>query len=384
MDIDGFSFENYNIIINEKQSAQSDMKFMENEYLKLTVSDEGSLNLFDKKNGKEYRNILIFEDIKDIGDSYVHIPVKGDIPEKYQPPKITKKSNSPLQSSMNLSYKEGIELSLNLKKGERHIGVACKINNTKRNHLIRAVINTGITSDEVYSSSVFDVVCRKYDNYNNKINNATQPSSGLVYIKDGSHGFAVFTKGLYEYEHIDRDKISISLLRSTEWIQVDAGDPRVWKCPDNLMIGETDVSFALYPFGRDEKSLLAYEKTVNNPPLYYTDSVEIKKMFSGRPAVQDSELQEIFYPIDKYASIKLPVSKTVISVHSEVCVSALKLAENESGIILRIYNPYETAEGIINSKYEISSVDMSEISEDKFINQIQSKKVKTYKLKLNE
>ena len=56
----------------------------------------------------------------------------------------------------------------------------------------------------------------------------------------------------------------------------------------------------------------------------------------------DGDVGELYFPKDGYASLRLPHSGSALSVKKELCVSALKRAENSKNIILRLYNPTST------------------------------------------
>jgi mannosylglycerate hydrolase len=47
---------------------------LENEYLSVTVNANGTINLTDKAAGREYNNLLYYEDTGDVGDYWVHFP----------------------------------------------------------------------------------------------------------------------------------------------------------------------------------------------------------------------------------------------------------------------------------------------------------------------
>jgi alpha-mannosidase len=67
--------------------------------------------------------------------------------------------------------------------------------------------------------------------------------------------------------------------------------------------------------------------------------VNLCKFVGGRPAVQDSEIKEIFYRDDKYSKIFFPKERQFATINGKgIVLSALKKAEKDDGIILRVYN----------------------------------------------
>lgn len=347
----------------------SNVIYMENEYIKVTISNKGRIDILYKESGRIVQDFLTVEDTGDIGDAYVYVPSSDrevfttheltpeityicdtqfekitrlvydmHLPEKVDP-------NSGKRSERLLSNKVVIELIL--KKGSRFLEVSFYINNVSKDHRLRALIATDIDSDYSHASTPFDAVKRDRRDVLKGIRNGTQPNSGFVNV-DGKHeGLAVLNKGLFEYEHLldDRGTIAITLLRSNEWIsrQVDTDciADKTWLVPENQCIGEFKLDMAIYPHTGNyiDANVANIARQFLNPLLSYFQPVDINKFLGGRPAVQDSEINEIFYREDTLANVVFPRERHFIEIKGKgIVLSALKKSCKDDSLIIRIYN----------------------------------------------
>ena len=135
------------------------------------------------------------------------------------------------------------------------------------------------------------------------------------------------------------------------------------------------------PYKEDDSFAASYEKIVNNKPICYCDSVNKKKFVGGTPAVQSSDVREVFIKKDKYESLVLPHKKQIFDISDEVLVSTLKKAENSDDLILRVYNPWEEEKEISLEGYDVSETDFLEKSMKNFSGIVEKKKINTYKIK---
>lgn len=337
---------------------------LENEFIKVTVHETGKIDLLYKENGKLFCDVLKLEDSEDCGDSYVYgkaekgysITSEGVIPEiscicsndfetKY---KIVFNMMLPQYfdriagiRSENLKPNR-IEILISLKKGKRMLDVSFNIDNASKDHRLRALVNTGINVDHTNASTPFDVISRDRRDVLKGVKNGTQPNSGFVDINDEKIGFAVLNEGVYEYEHLLKESgtIAMTLLRVNGKIEVNSlGD--TWQVPGNQCIGNTKINMAFCPHNGDysEGKVQVLVREFQNPLLSCFQPVNLRKFVGGRPAVQDSEIKEIFYRQDKYSKISFPKEVQFVTINGKgIVLSALKKAEKDDGIILRVYN----------------------------------------------
>ncbi len=344
--------------------ASIDIVKLENEYLTVFIHDDGKIDLNFRQTGKQYKDILYLEDSEDCGDSYIYgkaengktYTTKGLIPE------IRCISNSDFETKYSLTYvmklpecfientglrsdkmvENTVEIIVGLNKGCQWLDVDFHINNTSKDHRLRALLATGIGTDFTYASTPFDVIERDRRDVLKKIKDGTQPNSGFVDINNGSEGMAFLNQGIQEYEHLlgNEGIIALTLLRSNGKISVDSeGD--TWKAPGNQCLRKICVKMGIYPhvgnWINSEVALMS--KEFLNPVLSYYQPVDTTKFVGGRPAVQDSDITEIFYRKDSFAHIVLPHQMKVFDIKGRgVVVSAVKKSENDDSIIIRLYN----------------------------------------------
>ena len=394
-DIPAFGYVNYIVRPGFDYEYSENVKLLENEYLKFDFEDN-QINMYEKKNDIYYKDVLNFEDVGDNGDSYVFEPFENDLPVKAKLQNFEIVYANALKSAAKLYYivdvpyekdengrsgeirQNKIEVVISLGRGEKAVNFDVNIENNSKYHLLRAVINTGIHNSISYSSSVYDVIKRNSEDVDTELRNYTQPVNGFVYKKDETKGLAVYTKGLYEYENEYDELLKISLLRSVDLIS-RGSDPIAWSAEDNLMQGKTAVSFALMPFGADCDTIPSMEQNINSIPLYWFDSIDTHMFVGGRPAVQDSDVDEIYFPKDEYEKLKLPHKNQFIKVNDKLCMTALKKAENKNNFVLRMYNPMQkpVKEAVSSKKYKFTRTDLKELENQNFDGDISQKEILT-------
>lgn len=396
--IPSFGYVNYTVRTGTKPQMAKKGTFLENEFIKIEIADN-QINMIDKRNVRVFSNILEFEDVGDKGDAYVFSALEEDAPIKATLEKQECIMKNSLVSKVKLYYsvtapcghdgvrrcggfvKNRTEVTLTVRKGVPAVEIDVKTENNIKYHLFRAVVNTGIKNKISYSSSVFDVIERNSKDVNPENRNYTQPNNGYIYKKDAKGGVAVFTKGLYEYDNEIDEKLRLSLIRSIDEIFKGDFDSRIWGVEDNLMLGTYEQSFAIMPFTGNGEEVAAMEQNINSQPLYYFDNIDVKMFSGGRPAVQDTEIDEIYYPEDKYADISLPHKRQLLSVSNKVVVSALKKEEKGDGAVLRVFNPTTSmVNNVLLTACDCKKTDMSEKSDEGFDNTAPAKKIITLKL----
>jgi len=396
--LEGFSYENFLVVPNTSIKKKKVGNLLENEYLKIVIED-GKINLIDKVNNNEYKDVVYFDDLGDCGDSYIFMPVDRDVPVRGGNPDVEIISNTLLKSSVRLTYKLDIPLSsvqkgrskekkistveciISLAKGEKHALFDIIIDNNSEYHLLRGIINTGINTNITYASSVFDIIERDRSKIIRKINNGTQPVNEFVYIKDEKRKMAIYTMGLYEYEHLESGGIALSLLRSVGRITSNhVAESGIWDSSENVMKGKTKVSFAIMPYMGDDKIIPIYEKCVTSRPINYFDSVNKKLYLAGEPTLQGSDVQEFYEKKDDYSNLVLPNKKKLLNINNSLCVSAMKKAEESEDLILRVYNPWNNDEILTVDGFECVETNFIERKNDKFSGSVEKKKIKTLKI----
>jgi len=370
----GLGYQTYIVTPGRKgnvleEKASNTVPEMENEYLKVEIKPNGSINLLKKESGKWYHNLLILEDREDTGDSYIYRNNSECVPilSSYVEANIVKIEENDLNSIYRVSYElplpiaycldEGkrndetvcmsIDVTLTLKKGSRQLDVSIEVDNKVKDHRLRVLFPTGIDSDISLAGSPFDVIARDRTLFSKgKIKVAEQPNTNFVNIDGNGDGIAILNEGLYEYEYLnDIEKtIALTLLRGNGFISSDqTGLPmdERWMVPGNQCLGVHTLNLAIYPHNGDYLDGQVAQKAQEflNPLLIYCQPVDTRKFTGGRPFVQDSDISEIFFQDLKYPDIKLPHAAQLVSITGKaVVLSCAKQKEKGDSLIFRLYN----------------------------------------------
>lgn len=259
---------------------------MENEYVKAKINGDGMVNLTDKTNGREYRNILRYEDVGDIGNEYMFMPAAGDNPiysgdkteirlvtdEEYMAEyeitsvmSVPKSADADLQNQIfdYVEYKQRrakraektVELRIvtrvALEKGSRSLNVKTEVDNTAKDHRLRVLIPTGLKCENHKAGSVFETAERN----NRRKKNWTYPCGTdrqqmFVLMNEPKCGIAVANIGMYEYEILSDNTIAVTLVRATG----DLGDWGVFPTKLSQCLGKTEFEYCIIPFTDEEEA----------------------------------------------------------------------------------------------------------------------------------
>lgn len=325
---------------------------MENEYLKVKINEDGTLNVLDKETNRIYKNLNYFEDEGDAGDEYNFSPPKrnkafttkgtkakikriasGQFFVKYKiiitlklPVSLVKDRHTRSNRLVNIQITNFVTLA----KGSRRIDIETVINNKAMDHRLRAIFPTGINTDFSFADSKFDVIKREikvpkyHKNYAEKPV-GTYPHDTFVDLSDGETGFAIISKGLSEFEVKNtKDRaITLTLLRCVGNLSRDdllsrrghAGYPL--STPAAQCLGEYKFKYTIVPHKGDWENGAIYKEALNhNVPM---EAIQLK----------NSEVKDN----------KLPRKVSLITIEPDtLVVSAIKKAETMGCLIIRFYN----------------------------------------------
>ncbi|MBR2460209.1 MAG: hypothetical protein IKB34_03150 [Clostridia bacterium] len=344
---------------NEPSSINcSDPTYMENEYLRCEINENGTLTVTDKTTGKLYHGLMAIEDTEDIGDNYVH--TEGENAAVFTShgchAEITaiednaycrrRRISFTLKLDRNGEKEIPISYVLTLPANSRALSVDITVQNTAENHRLRALFPTYLKTDNAYAGAPFDCICRPLlseDRYRR------QPNTSYVAFSDGKAGIAILNEGLYEYEHRqDRaGTVAVTLLRSTgaiNWSDDRALTPPEWLSPEAQCLGTNTARLAILPFeGSVENSGIFNEAELFiAPPLTHFAPVDMRKLLSGRPFVQSSDINGcVFFRKTVNSDKKLPLALQTVKISGDsgkIVLTACKKAENGCARIIRMYN----------------------------------------------
>ncbi len=371
---------------------------VENRQLKVTVAADGSLNLYNKKTRKVYRNLMVFEDREDTGDEYnwSHIENAQILVSSGSKAKISLIESSPLSATLRIEQRLRIPASLNqhrtgrsrntvmlpiqtdvtLQSGARAVRIRSRVENRAQDHRLRVLFPTGIQTQRVSVDEHFDVVSRTvippqeivldgrtYPPY------PTEHQKAFVDISNGKHGLAILNVGLPEYESIpgrDGVTIALTLFRSVGWLSradflTRPGDvgPANTPTPDAQCQGVLTFEYGLCPHAGDwiEGDLLRESREIHQPIL-----VTRADLHGGTQIEQEGWN----VPVPREGT--LPAQVEILRLEPSCLVlSAFKSAENGKGWICRFYNPTdETVNAAIRFGFRVKKIHEVDLQEEPF------------------
>lgn len=326
---------------------------MENEHLRVTINKDGTFDIHEKESGKSYSNLHYFTDTGDNGDSWVRfVPdrnrlhssrgIKADIRRiessslmtrcqvdcQMMIPRGLEKKNYIMEGYYDdaESSKELVPLKiksvLTLSKGARSLDIRTEIDNRSSDHLVQVVFPTGLKTDKVHAESGFDVVertiVRNQKNADPSLVNGEDPFIRFVDMSGPGKGLAILSDSVKGYEPLGdkENSLALNLIRAyTSQLVTIYG--RKERRPDQELTqaqGIHKFHYAVYPHaGTWKNGCLQQAEQVNSPLV----PAQTHRTFGKLP----SELSFI-----KVGSTKL-------------VLSALKKANREDAVILRLYNP---------------------------------------------
>ncbi len=353
---------------DRRDSAVSDLiadekrNVLENELLKVTVRENGSLTILDKRSGALFKNLNLIEDTADRGDTYNYDPLKGEraITTHRAKGRIVLKENGPLLAAYEvkteLALPQGLTRDRKARKKKlirfplrfrftltRHsprVHITAHVDNRVKDHRLRALF-PGVPSDFVYVQTQGDLVKRPISDTleypESRERNITHQTSmgelpretrispmqfqrNFVGLHDGKKGLVVLNKGLPEYEATADGTLALTLLRCVGWLSQDdlttrkrLAGPKI-AVPDAQCIGEHKFKYAIMPLaGSWPARTICVEENRYNIPL---QTLTVPR--------QDGELP----PSLRFLRIK----------PDRLMVSAVKKAYGNDDLIIRLFN----------------------------------------------
>ena len=279
---------------------------MENKYLGVSINNDGTICVYDKENDRNFSNLMRFEDVGDIGHEYTFVPSPGDKPilsgdkpaeielicdEEYKaeykvtvmmtvPKEGDEKCYDQIMSCTGIMQRNGgrsketvtipIVSYISLEKNSRSVKVKTEFENTAKNHRLRVLFPSDISSNVHKAESVFEAALRP----NTHKPCMTYPSGcehqqGFVMMNDEKSGLAIGNTGLYEYEILSDNTMAITLVRATG----DLGDWGVFPTELSQTLKKLSLEYSITPYSSEDDiyTYLAGQR-VNMLPLQITES----------------------------------------------------------------------------------------------------------------
>lgn len=235
-----WEWKRYNPPYRLEGSMRTDAYTFDTGKIIVKVKKNGTLKVTNKATGKEYKNLLTFEDNGDAGEGWNSVPPEFDctyssiandacvaIEKDNKFVTVIKiinrmwlpvKSDSQTRSEQKTDFI--IENTITLLKDSSKISIVTKVNNQITNHRLRVVLPTGIKAEKFNTSLPFDFyawdVKKKSNTYMKERDTFVNPNQGAVSISSGEDTFAIYNKGLYEVSVMDDEQRTayLTLFRS--------------------------------------------------------------------------------------------------------------------------------------------------------------------------
>lgn len=257
-------------------------RILENENLKVELASDGSFSLTDKKNGKVYRDLGVYENTGDVGNEYMYKQPEGEttLTTKGLEAKISVVEDTPYRAAVEVLHEweipasagskldeeqheliyypnrkaqrsaETVTLSIRtlivLEREGKGVKLTATFNNRAKDHRLRALFPTDLDTAVHRADSMFEIVERNNvpaKEWENPSNTAHQQA--FVDVSAEGAGLTVANLGLNEYEVLrdGRNTIAVTMLRAVG----ELGDWGYFPTPEAQCLGEHTVHMEVIP-----------------------------------------------------------------------------------------------------------------------------------------
>ncbi|MCP1224225.1 mannosylglycerate hydrolase [Sebaldella sp. S0638] len=398
----------------EKQKAEKEYHSneIENKFYHITFEANNTLTIKDKKAGRIYHNQMVFEENGDDGDSYNYSPPRKDMIIRSDDLEYTKSENvkvyksdveNVLKFQLNMMVPKDLEnrsrginsenfrldIEISLRKDEDLVRFHVKADNQVLSHRLCVCFDTGIASKFSTADQLFGIVQRpvylpEMEVWEKEKWQETpvsiEPMQSFTSLHDETHGTALITEGVREYEITGEkyDTIRLTLFRTFGYMgKTDllyrpgrASGESIIETPDAQLLGELEFSFsaAFFEGSFDNASIARKAKEYLTPmPVY-----QFSEFLNGRL---------IYVYCDEERT--LPQTYSLFSYEdTEAVMSAFKKAENDSGYIIRYFNPFVSKSIKIRNDISDKAVMLNEKQKTEAKSVLNCCEFQTYLLKL--
>ncbi|WP_269410202.1 alpha-mannosidase [Lentibacillus daqui] len=340
-------------------------KVMENDHVHVQIEDNGSLILTDKVNGHVYHDICVYEDTGDIGNEYMYKQPTNDtaLTTKHVSAKVKLVTNTSFQATYQISHDWELPASatplleqeqqelvvfterkaerstekipfrittmVTLTRDSNGVEVETSFYNRSKDHRLRVLFPTDLSSSTHAADSVFEVANRTNvpaDGWTNP--DYSQHQQAFVDAGDETAGLTIANHGLTEYELLrdGRQTIALTLLRSVG----ELGDWGYFPTPEAQCLGDHTVSFKIIPHQGKESRLKSYQDAYQYQVPWSVKQVNIQK--ADVPPVYSFIEQNIISNRLVFSSMKVALSST------DVMLRWFNITDRETILDLRVPN----------------------------------------------
>ncbi len=358
------------VALSPQDSLGKSDNILENAYLRVEFNTDGTFDITDKATGATSSGLNYFEDRGEVGNAWVpkqpehdrvvisrggkatiRLVENGSLRATFE---TTVKMRLPTDASNDSRRRSrrtktvAIVSRISLTKNGRAVDVETIIDNTVKDHKLRAMFPTGIgKAESSFAATPFHVVERPIKTPDGKgwIEPPwpIYPNSGFVDVSDGTHGVAIVNQGLLEYQVIDDSERTVALTLLKGIWQRGNGGGKPWPDIGYQCLGEHRVRYAVYPHKGNWQNGNVYQQLNEQ-----CSPVRVAQCAGG------------------YAG-SLPPEQSFLEVTPDIIqVSAVKIAENDDkSVVLRLFNPGSQAvDTAITWKDRLKQVKMLDMEEN--------------------
>ncbi len=331
------------------ETARGDAATIENEYFRVTGETDGTLTLEDRRDSRVMRGLNRFLDVGDRGDEYTYDPPPEDRvvdrPDGRASVAVTETGPARWTLEVRQTYSLPARLTpdrreraedeveceilsrVRLYAGVARVDIETEVDNRAEDHRLRVLFPAGVATDHSDAEQHFGVVRRPVAVPPEPPNApespvAYYPQKTFTDLGDGERGLMVANRGLAEYEVITEDDgtatLAVTLLRCVSWLSRDDLSMRRghagpgFETPGAQMTGRWTFEYSLIPHEGGWREAFSEAHAFARP---------LRALRTSR------------------GSGLLPRQGSLLTVDApELVVSTVKLAEDDDGVVARVYN----------------------------------------------
>jgi len=323
---------------------------IENEFLRVTAeATGGTLTVEDKRTGRVLAGLNQFVDSGDCGDEYTYCPPDRDvfIDAPVAAAKVRVTESGPARWTVEVQMTYGLPAKLTVDRKARtdetvdceivsrvrlyagvpRVEIETEVENHAQDHRLRAIFPSGVMTDHSRSEQHFGVIGRSTTVPEMPAGApetpvGTYPQKTFSDLSDGEHGLLLANRGLPEYEVLTSDSgetaLALTLLRCVSWLSLEGLATRpehagpMMDTPGAQLPGKWTFAYALIPHAGGWEHAWQEAHRFARP-------LRAVRVSGGTGA--------------------LPAEKSLVSIdHPQIVPSAIKLAEDEDSLVVRVYN----------------------------------------------
>ncbi|WP_208591934.1 alpha-mannosidase [Gracilibacillus suaedae] len=362
----------------EKQQIASSKNTLENKQVRVEINTNGSLTIIDKKTGRTFSNLLIYENTGDIGNEYMYREANDDSPitTENETAQIQLIENSSFRATYLITHQFEIpesaeallekeqkqlvwftsrkakrskktvlftmQTKVSLEKHSTGVNVDVVYDNNAKDHRLRVLFPTNIQSDVHYADAIFEVAKRNNRPAGEWTNpDYSQHQQAFVSMHDSNQGITITNKGLNEYEVLrdEANTIAMTLLRAVG----ELGDWGYFPTPEAQCLGQQTASFKIYP----------HLSGTTNEQVYQQAYQYVVPWSTLQIPVQDGEVAS------KHQYLSYQAKDNLVQ-------TSLKVATNKEDLMIRFFNMTNKESSIeIKEQENIATIYESNVLEEK-------------------